>query len=242
MLREIVLFFWKSFRHLALQRGALSLSASLLACLLHGQARADVWKYVDEMGVTQFTNQPPSKGSQLVIQSDPGISTPVGLRGNQGAPDAATHRTVAVMNSSPTYQAVQGTLTAASNSFGVDYELLKAVVATESAFDAKAVSHKGAVGLMQIMPATARRYGIHPEPGSPLASKLTDPELNIQTGTRYLADLLRLFGGQTELALAAYNAGEGAVTRAGNRVPDFKETQLYVKKVMSVYRLLQTRV
>jgi soluble lytic murein transglycosylase-like protein len=115
------------------------------------------------------------------------------------------------------------------------------MVVTESAFDSKAVSHKGAVGLMQIMPATARRYGVHPEPGSPVSVKLTDPEVNIQTGTRYLADLLRLFGGQTELAVAAYNAGENAVVRAGNRIPEFKETQSYVKKVMSVYRLLQTR-
>ncbi|HOE42262.1 MAG TPA: lytic transglycosylase domain-containing protein, partial [Rhodoferax sp.] len=123
----------------------------------------------------------------------------------------------------------------------VDYELLKAVVATESAFNAKAVSPKGAVGLMQIMPTTAQRYGVLADQGATVSAKLTDPELNIQTGTRYLADLLRLFGGQTELALAAYNAGEGAVARAGNRIPNYKETQSYVTKVMSMYRLLQTR-
>ena len=90
-------------------------------------------------------------------------------------------------------------------------------------------------------PATARRYGVQSEPGVSVAHKLTDPELNIQTGSRYLADLLRLYGGQTELALAAYNAGEGAVARAGNHIPNYSETRQYVKKVMSVYRVLQPR-
>ncbi len=230
----------KSERTMALRRGVMSLLGLALGCALHAQARADVWKYVDENGVTQFTNQPPNKNVQLVIQSNPATPSPANLSERQDSGDAAAQRAVAVMNASPAYLAVQGSLSAASQSHGVNYELLKAVVATESAFNTKAVSHKGAVGLMQIMPATAMRYGVRSEPGSPLARKLTDPELNIQTGTRYLADLLRLFGGETELALAAYNAGEGAVMRAGKRIPNFKETQQYVKKVMSVYRVLQT--
>jgi soluble lytic murein transglycosylase-like protein len=136
---------------------------------------------------------------------------------------------------------VQTSLSQASTSFGVDYELIKAVVSAESAFNPQAVSNKGAVGLMQIMPATAQRYGVRAEPGISVATKLTDPDLNIKTGTRYLADLLRLFNGRTELAVAAYNAGEGAVMRAGNRIPDYKETQQYVARVMSVYRVLQLR-
>ena len=213
----------------------------VLACTLHGPAQANIWKYIDENGVTQFTNQLPGKDSQLVIQSDSDSPSAPGLGSLQGAPDETAQRTVAVMNASPTYQAVQGSLSAASNSYGVDYDLLKAVVATESAFNPKAVSHKGAVGLMQIMPDTARRYGVRSERGLTVAGKLADPDLNIQTGTRYLADLLRLFDGETELAVAAYNAGEGAVMRAGKRIPNFKETQQYVKKVMAVYRVLQTR-
>ena len=213
----------------------------LLTCALHVQAWADIWKYVDENGVTQFTNQPPNKNFQLVIQSNPAGPSQLGSSDRLDAFDAAAHLTVAMINASPNLREVQGKLSAASQSHGVDYDLLKALVATESAFNIRAVSHKGAVGLMQIMPATAWRYGVRSEPGLPVASKLTDPELNIQTGTRYLADLLRLYGGQTELALAAYNAGEGAVMRAGNRIPNYKETRQYVKKVMSVYRLLQTR-
>lgn len=212
----------------------------LLAGALHAHAWADMWKYVDENGITQFTNRPTNKNFQLVIQSDP-TAPSLNLNEYQYPGDAAAQHAVAMMNASPVYLALQGRLSAASQSHGVDYELLKALVATESAFNIRAVSHKGAVGLMQIMPATAWRYGVRSEPGLPVASKLTDPELNIQTGTRYLADLLRLYGGQTELALAAYNAGEGAVMRAGNRIPNYKETRQYVKKVMSVYRLLQTR-
>ncbi|MBK9441065.1 MAG: lytic transglycosylase domain-containing protein [Comamonadaceae bacterium] len=192
--------------------------------------------------MVQFTNEPPGKKGQLVIESNPSGSNPsVAMNRPSGLPDAAAHTTVAVINASPAYQAVHGSLSAASQSFGVDYDLLKAVVATESAFNSKAVSNKGAVGLMQIMPATAQRYGVQADRGATVSAKLTDPDLNIQTGTRYLADLLRLFGGQTELALAAYNAGEGAVARAGNRIPNYKETQTYVQRVMSVYRLLQTR-
>lgn len=95
---------------------------------------------------------------------------------------------------------------------------------------------------MQLMPARAGRHGVQAERVASLSTKLTAPDLNIQTGTRYLADLLRVFGCQTELALAAYNAGEGAVARAGNQIPDYKETRLYVQKVMSVDRQLQMGV
>lgn len=227
-----------------LSRLMVSLLGLVLLGMAHLSARADVWKYVDENGVTHFTNQPPAKGTQLVIQSNPDAQPKAVTTANndsKGDTDASAHRAVAMIHASPTYQAVQGNLTAASTSYGVDFELLKAVVSAESAFNPMAVSNKGAVGLMQIMPATARRYGVQSEPGSSISSKLTDPEVNIRTGARYLSDLLRLFAGETELAVAAYNAGEGAVMRAGNRIPNYKETQNYVKKVMAIYRVLQIR-
>ena len=228
------------FRRSGFGQSAAHLLVTAVICACPALSWADVWKYVDENGVTQYTNQPPASASQRVIQSSPDRveSLPAGLPDPKGG---IAHRTVASITTSPAYQAVQSNLSAASLSHGVDYELLTAVVSAESAFNPKAISHKGAVGLMQIMPATARRYGVQSEPGLTVASKLTDPDLNIQTGTRYLADLLRLFGGQTELAVAAYNAGEGAVMRAGNRIPNYSETQQYVKKVMSIYRVLQTR-
>lgn len=109
----------------------------------------------------------------------------------------------------------------------VDARLLHAVVATESAYNAAAVSPKGAQGLMQLMPATARRYGV---------ADSFDIAQNLRGGARYLADLLRMFGNDTALALAAYNAGENAVLRHGGRVPPYAETVAYVPKVLGLYR------
>jgi hypothetical protein len=101
------------------------------------------------------------------------------------------------------------------------------------------VSPKGAIGLMQLMPATAERYGVTGDRKIPLEKKLTDPRTNIKTGVRYLRYLIDLFPGRLDLALAAYNAGEGAVQRAGNKVPNYRETQNYVKTVMQLYTLLK---
>lgn len=209
--------------------------------LIPASALADVWKVVDASGVVQFTNQPPSSKSELVIETNP--SGTLALGGAVRLPGAKTDAVVvAIINASTASGAVHDSLSVASDAYGVDVNLLKAVMATESAFNSKAVSPKGAVGLMQVMPTTATRYGVHAGRGSTVSAKLKDPHLNIQTGARYLADLLRLFGGQTELALAAYNAGEGAVARAGNKIPEYKETQSYVQRVMSTYRLLQASV
>ena len=88
---------------------------------------------------------------------------------------------------------------------------------------------------MQLMPDTARRYGVDTDRHGALERKLTDPKVNIRAGTRYLRDLINMFPGQLELALAAYNAGEGAVMRAGNQIPNYKETQNYVKNVLGLY-------
>lgn len=236
MIRVFALLFSLFTRYTALVAGLFA----LLVGGFHGAAVADVWKYVDENGVTQFTNERPPQKAELVIQSN---SEPPVLAKTEVAvaPGLVAQSTVAAIHSLPAYKAAQGSMSSASKAYGVDLELIKAVVATESAFNPVAVSNKGAVGLMQLMPATAKRYGVQAEPGATVVGKLKDPDLNIHTGTRHLADLLRVFGGQTELALAAYNAGEGAVARAGNRIPNYKETQAYVVKVMGVYRLLQAR-
>jgi soluble lytic murein transglycosylase-like protein len=234
-IRAFALFFSFSMQYAVV----ISLSGLLLAGF-HGVASANVWKFVDKNGVTQYTNVMPQKKAELIIQFNPAPSrltqTDVVIQ-----PRLSAQSIVAVISGLPAYKAAQGSLSSASQAYGVDLELIKAVVATESAFNPSAVSNKGAVGLMQLMPATARRYGVQDEPGATVVSKLKDPDLSIHTGTRHLADLLRLFGGQTELALAAYNAGEGAVARAGNRIPNYNETQAYVVKVMGVYRALQAR-
>ena len=106
----------------------------------------------------------------------------------------------------------------------VSPHLLHAVIAVESAYDARAVSPKGAQGLMQLMPATAQRFGV---------SDPFDPHENVRGGARYLKVLMDQFKGDINLTLAAYNAGESAVVRYGNRVPPFAETQKYVPKVIS---------
>ena len=110
----------------------------------------------------------------------------------------------------------------------LDPALVHAVIAVESGYNAAARSPQGAVGLMQVLPLTASRYGV-PDPGH-------SPEHNLRAGTRYLKDLMRLFDGQLELVLAAYNAGESAVIRHGRRVPPYRETRRYVPAVLSKYR------
>lgn len=110
---------------------------------------------------------------------------------------------------------------------GIDAALLHAVIAVESGYDANAVSGRGAGGLMQLMPATARRYGV---------ANVFDPAENVRGGAQYLAELLKLFDNDLQLALAAYNAGEAAVLKYGGRIPPFRETTAYVPKVVGIYR------
>ena len=112
--------------------------------------------------------------------------------------------------------------------YRLDPHLLHAVIKVESDYNPLALSPKGARGLMQLMPDTARRFGV---------SDAFDPRENVQAGARYLTWLLALFKGDIELALAGYNAGEQAVVRAGYRLPDYPETQHYVPKVLSQYKL-----
>ena len=105
-------------------------------------------------------------------------------------------------------------------------QLLHAIISVESGYDVDAVSHRGARGLMQLMPTTAARFGV---------KRLSDPNENLKAGARYLSYLLDMFDNRLALAIAAYNAGEGTVRRFNNRVPPYPETQQYVAKVLATY-------
>ncbi|PYS97625.1 MAG: transglycosylase, partial [Acidobacteria bacterium] len=113
---------------------------------------------------------------------------------------------------------------------GVDPLLLYSIMHRESSFKRMAVSPKGARGLMQLMPGTAARFGV---------ANIFDPRQNIEGGARYVRFLLDTFDGDVRLALAGYNAGEGAVMKYGNRVPPYSETQEYVRRISERYELMR---
>lgn len=113
---------------------------------------------------------------------------------------------------------------------GVDPVLLYAIMHQESSFKPRAMSYKGARGLMQLMPPTAARFGV---------TNIYDPRQNIEGGARYMRFLLKYFGGNVKLALAGYNAGEGAVEKYGRQIPPYQETQEYVRRIYRRYALIR---
>lgn len=139
-------------------------------------------------------------------------STPIPMRGQREAPAE--------------YQAL---IARAARTHGVDASIVEAVMYVESRFQPNARSDKGAMGLMQLMPQTAAQYGV-------ARASLLDPAINIDCGTRYLGELSATFAGRLDLALAAYNAGPGAVVKHGWRVPPFAETRDYVERVLQRIR------
>jgi soluble lytic murein transglycosylase-like protein len=215
-----------------LQAVALGLALWLAVPALWAQTQ--IWGYVDKRGASHFSDHQVDTRYELFYQGAPvakGIATAPGAPRVRRSVNTRFEVSVA-------YKAVRHLIREAAAAHGLEYELLKAVIATESGFDARAVSPKGAVGLMQLMPDTAQRFGVRPLANQSLEQRLTDPRTNIQAGARYLAWLLTTFKGDTELALAAYNAGEGAVQRAGWQIPNYRETRDYVRKVTELHHNL----
>jgi len=198
-------------------------------------AWADLWAYVDERGITHFAAEQVEERYALFFRGREFDSS----RDGDAALVSRPGRLQTYFDIAPGYKSVRHHLRAASERYGVEVELLQAVIATESGFDAAAVSPRGAVGLMQLMPATAERFGVAADAKRTAAQRLIDPATNVAAGTRYLRHLLDLFEGRLDLALAAYNAGEGAVQRAGQRIPAYRETQNYVKSVLGLYGQLK---
>jgi soluble lytic murein transglycosylase-like protein len=190
--------------------------AVLLVAAAGGLARADIYSFVDSAGVTHFTNVPVDGRYRLLLATPPKEREPTGRVANWLAKSAEFDHFIEQ----------------AARSHAVRPELVRAVIVVESAFNPNAVSNRGAVGLMQLRPATARRYGV---------ANAFDPEQNIKAGVHYLRDLLTRYGNNLELTLAAYNAGEDAVERYGHSVPPFAETQHYVPTVLRIYRSLMSQ-
>jgi soluble lytic murein transglycosylase-like protein len=205
-----------------------------LAFGLNATARADIWGYVDETGAARISTQKLDDRYQLFFKGGTTFE----------APDAAADaQSRAAFERTPSFRRAMGQPNAGrfaplieryAELQHLDPALVKAVIAVESSFQPDAVSVKGAVGLMQIIPETGERYGIVGDATRSIEQKLRDPAINLRVGTRYLHDLLVLFADDLDLALAAYNAGENAVTRYDNTIPPFAETLEYVKLVQQL--------
>lgn len=186
-------------------RRALALAVVASGLLAGPAAMAQVYTRVNSRGVLEATNVPDETGFRLTY---PGKGTLIHSRGFRFG-----------------YRGeFDGHIADAARAFGVPLDLVRAIIQVESEYDSQAVSSKGAQGLMQLMPATAARFGV---------DDAFDPRQNIFGGVEYLAFLLDLFGGDVALAAAGYNAGENAVLRHKG-VPPYKETRGYVQKVQAV--------
>lgn len=191
------------------------ISLSLFVLLCAGtapEANAQIYKYVDQHGRVTYTDRKQNSAYLKLKKTWKGWQLPEG---------SAIYRKNFVANKAR----VQHLIAASAEETGIDVALINSVIHAESYFYPLAQSHAGAAGLMQLMPGTAKRYGVRDR---------FDPAQNIRGGSRYLKDLLTMFNNDLQLALAAYNAGENAVKRYGNRIPPYAETHKYVKKVLSL--------
>ena len=192
----------------------------LVAAISAGIAHADIYRYVDADGTVHFTNVPQDSRFNVYLKEkrklNPVTETLASEIRNYDEKDRARY-------AKPIQDAAKATR--------LDAALIHAVISAESGYNPFARSRKGAAGLMQLMPETAKRYGV---------KNRLDPAQNISGGARYLRDLIRMFNNDVQLAVAAYNAGENAVVRAGNRIPPYAETMTYVPRVMSYYKKYRT--
>ena len=174
--------------------------------------RADgtIYAFGDEYGVLHLSNVPDDTRYRPLTPSAP----------------ARPSLPVISKAKAPKHRPYETLIDEAAQAFGVDPALVHAVISVESGYNARAVSKRGAAGLMQLMARTASRYGV---------SDLFDPSQNVRAGTQHLQELLLLFGNDLELVLAAYNAGVHAVERHGRKIPPYPETLAYVPRVLRVY-------
>jgi soluble lytic murein transglycosylase-like protein len=181
---------------------------TLCACGVSAPVEAQIYSWRDANGVLVLSNVPQGGAAPLRAAAVPAVSARVAPRNLMtfGAPYEPIIQQHSLLQ-------------------GIKNDLVRAVIQVESAFNPRAVSPKGAMGLMQLMPATAARFGVL-DPFNPAE--------NIRAGVRYLRELLDRYANNEQLALAAYNAGPQAVDRHGSRIPPYRETQNYVKRINAI--------
>lgn len=226
----------------------MKLPLMLLSALLlsSGYARADLYGYVDEQGQVHLANHAvderyqlfqrgtlpaPETADRSAVLADattPGLGATLSRDSLPPPPPPETVSTAAPTPIDPQLAArFNRLISRTAREFGLDVQLLHSIVTVESAYNPQAVSPKGAIGLMQVMPDTGKRFGV---------TALTDPRQNLQAGARYLHFLLERFNHDLPLVIAAYNAGEGAVQKYRNTIPPFRETRDYVARVLASYQ------
>jgi len=212
----------------AMSRFVVPCVLALFMSLLSKGSVADVYKFVDSTGHVFYTDKPKHSGYKIVLRSLPAFSFVSNNVGKTRSMSKVAWRASPQLSASRAQkqEELAPIINAAAYKYDLDPALLHAVIRAESGYNPGAVSHKGAAGLMQLMPATASRYGVHDR---------FDPQENIEGGARYLSDLLGMFPSNVKLAVAAYNSGENTVKRFGNQVPPITETQNYVERVLSYY-------
>jgi soluble lytic murein transglycosylase-like protein len=191
--------------------------ALLIATLLgawRAAAAPKIYTYMDAQGLRHYTDVPDNNRYRLLVLSP------------QDRTAAGDRYDMRLLAKASQYDSI---IEHAAHSAAVEPNLLRAVIVVESGFNSHAVSKRGAVGLMQLMPATASRFGV---------SNPYDAAQNVHAGARYLKFLIDRYGHDVRIALAAYNAGEDAVARNGGQIPPFSETMAYVPRVLKIYKLL----
>lgn len=201
--------------------------AFVMFALHAAPARAQVASYIDETGKRVYINTPPPPPKKAPEPASkpkekPGAGEPAAKRTTPAPPQASGAVGTA---QKPAKEQLQRMVHETAERHQVDPKLVRAVIETESNWNPSAVSHKGAFGLMQLVPGTAQRMGV---------TNVFDPQQNLDGGVKYLRSLLDRYNGNVPLTLAAYNAGEHAVDR-WRGVPNYRETRQYVRKVSNSY-------
>jgi soluble lytic murein transglycosylase-like protein len=192
----------------------------LLTLFISNEVVADIYKFTDTDGRVYYTDEPRHSLYKRIIKSK------TFRYSNINNSNTNNYHTKVRTFSGANKKRFAELIEQAANRYQVDAKLVHAVIQTESAYNSSAQSPAGAVGLMQLMPDTARRFGV---------SDRNDPDQNVDGGTRYLKHLINMFNPNLDLAVAAYNAGENAVIRYNNSIPPYPETQNYVKQVLALY-------